>query len=205
MPTPLEASVKQGESTPADFRDLAERIRKGDASAFDALVGELWAQLVRYAARFFGSAEDAQDIAQEAFVRLWEQRARLDPAHSIRAYLYQIARNLAINETRRRETFGRIAARQVEPAPRSPTPATDLDEAELRAVVRDAIDALSPRRREAFVLAHLQGLAYKEAAEVMEISPQTVANQISAALADLRGTLAPYLGEHGRESRRQSG
>lgn len=142
---------------------------------------------------FLGSTDDAKDVAQEAFIRLWEQHSRLRPSGSVRAYLYQIARNLAINERKRRALHGTLAA-EVEP-PSVPTPATDLEAADLHAIVDHAIASLPDRRREAFVLAHLQSLPHREIAETMGISPQTVANQISAALADLRRMLAPLLKE----------
>lgn len=184
-----------GDSTASDPRELAECIRAGDVSAYDAFVERHWALLVRYIVSFLGSVDDARDIAQEAFMRLWEERARLQPAGSIRSYLYQIARNLAINERKRRELYRTLARREAEEEPPLPTPAGEVEAAELRAVVERAIDLLPPRRREAFVLAHLQDLPHREIAEIMGISPQTVANQVSAALADLRQTLAPYLVE----------
>ena len=140
--------------------------------------------------------DDGQDIAQEAFLRVWEQRSGLDPSSSIRAYAYQIARNLALNEAKRRESRGRATPRLAAELPRSaPGPGRDLERAETHRVVHAAIAALPSRRREAFVLAHLDGLTYREVAEVMEISTQSVANQISAALADLRLSLRSYLEE----------
>lgn len=166
----------------------------GDTTAFDAFLKLHWTPLIRYATLFLGSVDDAQDIVQEAFVRLWEQRAELRASGSIRAYLYQIARNLAINEQKRRDLHRRLESRETERLlPRLATPAQALDASELEAVVRLAVESLPARRREAFVLAHLDDLPHREIAGIMDIAPQTVANQISAALAELRVALAPHL------------
>jgi RNA polymerase sigma-70 factor (ECF subfamily) len=173
---------------------IAVGMRAGDPAAFEAFLDGLWHPIVRYVTRIVGSVDDAEDVAQEAFARVWEQRAGLRLSSSIRAYVYQIARNLALNEAKRHESRARMVTRLSTETPfTSATPAGELDRAEVREVVRAAIDALPARRREAFVLAHLHGLPYREVADVMEISPQSVANQISAALADLRLSLGPYV------------
>jgi RNA polymerase sigma-70 factor, ECF subfamily len=165
-------------------------------SAFDSFIELQWEPLVRYTATFVGRVEDAKDIVQEGFVRLWEERAQIRPSGSIRSYLYRIVRNLAINERKRRDLHGRLKAREMDDlVPRSPTPVQALDAAELGEAVRVALDSLPDRRREAFMLAHFEDLPHREIAEIMEIAPQTVANQISAALGDLRRSLAPFMDE----------
>jgi RNA polymerase sigma-70 factor, ECF subfamily len=192
-------------STPPDQRELADRIRAGDVSAFDTFLKLHWAPLLRYITCFLGSTDDSKDIAQESFIRLWEQRSGLWESGSARPYLYRIAKNLAINERQRRELHRTLEAGQVDEGPAVRTPAREMEARELRAIVQRAIAALPERRREAFVLAHLQNLPHREVAEVMGISPQTVANQISAALADLRRSLAPYLEEPAGSEVRRSG
>lgn len=174
-------------------RETAEAIRAGNVSAFEAFLRSQWFLLVRYLVSFSRNVDDAEDLAQEAFVRLWEKRAYLDPTGSLRAYLYRIARNLALNERKSRELHRQLEKRDLDPSPSAPSPDRQLEEAELQAIVEQAIESLPPRRREAFILAHLQNLPHREVANVMGISPQTVANQISAALADLRRLLGAYV------------
>lgn len=187
--------MKNGESTSPNSPELADRIREGDVSAFDGFVAGEWPRLVRFAVAVLGNVDDAKDVAQEAFVRLWEQRSALRPSSSVRAYVYQIARNLAISDRRNRELHRTLEERQSQERPPVRTPARDLESTEVREVVRRAIESLPERRREVFVLAHLQDLPYQEVAEVLGISRQTVANQISAALTDLREALRPYITE----------
>lgn len=188
-------TLKTGDSVQPDHGEVARRIRLGDVPAFDDFLKRNWKPLVGFLIPILGSVEDAQDVAQECFVRLWEQRSALRPDGSVRAYVYQIGRNLAINEVRSRALHRTLNERQSRNRTPVRTPGNELDSAELREVVEGAIKALPERRREAFVLAHLQNLPHREIAEIMGISSQTVANQISAALADLREALRPYIAE----------
>jgi RNA polymerase sigma-70 factor (ECF subfamily) len=195
--------VDQNELNRSDDRfALLEDIRSGDVTAFDRFLKSQWEPLVRYVTAHLGSVDDGKDIAQEAFLRLWEERAGLRHPGSLKGYLYRIARNLAINDVRRRQLHDRLNQERPVQSARPRTPAAELDQKELRCVVEQAIDALPARRKEAFILGHLQGLRHQEIAEVMGISPQSVANQISAALTTLRQTLAPYLGEQSSGSQR---
>ncbi len=75
----------------------------------------------------------------------------------------------------------------------SPDPLTRVQESELRAAARDAVEALPRRRREIFRLVRQRGLSYREAAETLGISPKTVANQMSLAMNNLRSALEPHL------------
>lgn len=175
---------------------LAAAIRGGDERAFDRFLEERWAPLVGYVTSRVGDAELAKDVVQDAFVRLWERRREIDPGRSIVAYLYQIARRCAIDELRRRDVRARWVAR-VRPLMAEATPADAplrrLAGRDLWRAVARAIERLPVRRREAFTLVHVQDLSYRQAAEVMGSAPQTVANQVAAALAQLRGELGAHL------------
>jgi len=176
--------------------ELAEGIRRGDERALDRLLAQRWAPLVAYVARRVGDVELAKDIAQEAFVLLWERRHEIDPSRSVVGYLYQVVRRRAIDELRREDVRGRWAARErcqaSEPAAAAVRPLPDHDT--LVALER-AIAGLPGRRREAFTLVYVQELSYREAAEVMGIAPQTVANQVAAALAQLRCELKQLIAD----------
>ena len=172
-----------------------DRIRQGDPEALRALLEEAWAPLVRYLERRVESGDEAEDVAQEAFVRIWERRERWTGG-SARAVLFRIGRNLALDRGRRRAVRRRWAeeARQ-DPAPSPPTPADELAATELRGRVAGAVEALPERRREVFRLVRLQGLTYAEVAEILGVSAQTVANQMSMALRDLRAAVAGQASE----------
>jgi len=176
-------------SVARDECDLVRRLAAGDVAALEELMGTYWRVLVLYAGRLLGGDVDAaRDIAQEAFVRVWERRAGLEPG-SVKSYLYRLTRNLALDEFRKRDVRNRWRAASESPEAWPPTPLQLVEREELGRAVDSAINALSPRRREAFTLAYLHRLSYSAVAEIMGVSPATVKNQLAAALAELRETL----------------
>lgn len=167
-----------------------ERMREGDPSALGEVLERYWRPLVAYATRLLPDRDAAEDIVQETMLRLWERRTEWEPSGRLRALLYMITRNLAINEQQRievRRNWAKLAGRG--PGQSPPTPMELAERAELRDLLKRVIDELPPRRREIFILARYHGHSYREIAEVMNISPQTVANQMSAALDTLRTRL----------------
>jgi RNA polymerase sigma-70 factor (ECF subfamily) len=173
--------------------DLRPRIRAGDAAALGELLERHWAALVEYLTQLLDDLDLAEDVAQDAFVRLWRARGRLEERGSLEALLFQIARNGARDQRRRRRTRERWA-RLVGRIPRDPPPAPDPAELnELETAVNQAIAALPGRRREVFLLLRTSRLTHQEVATLLGIAPQTVANLMSRALDDLRAALADYL------------
>jgi RNA polymerase sigma-70 factor (ECF subfamily) len=171
-----------------------DRVNKGDRAAFHELVHASWGPLVRYCRRIASSDDAAQDAAQEALVRLWEHRESWSGG-SARAVLFRIARNVALDERRRAVVRSRAAATPGLAPGGPPTPEDELGASGLRDRVVAALDSLPERRREVFELVRRQGLSYREVSGVMGISMQTVANQMSLAMRDLRVLLADALGE----------
>lgn len=171
-----------------------DRISKGDRAAFHALVHASWGPLVRYCRRIAPSEDAAQDAAQEALVRLWEHRESWG-AGSARAVLFRIARNVALDERRRDAVRSREAFALPGASGGPPTPEDELRASGLRDRFAEALESLPERRREVFELVRRQGLSYREVSSVMGVSIQTVANQMSLAMRDLRSLLADALGE----------
>lgn len=176
--------------------EVMARLRLGDSSALGALLQQYWSPLVVYLRELLNDREAALDVAQEAFLELWDHRRTWSPRGSVRAFLYRVARHRALNRIRDDRNRARFAphldaverARHV-----APSPLQLLEQAELRSILEEAIEALPPRRREAFRLAYLHDLTHDEIAQVLGISRQTVKNQVSAALAQLRRSLEPFL------------
>ena len=181
---------------PADAwdRDLLDRIRLGDQAALQALLDEYWPPLVRYADRVLDGADAAEDVVQEAFVRLWERRADWKQHRSARILLFTMVRNLAFNH--RKSVGNRSRLLLLRPSQAGPpplTPAELAESGELDRALEAAVRALPPRRREVLLLARHDGLSRAEIAALLQLSPQTVANHLGLAVAELRRALAPYL------------
>jgi RNA polymerase sigma-70 factor (ECF subfamily) len=169
---------------------LVDGVREGSAAALQELMDGLWGELVRFAARELGDLDGARDIVQGAFVYVWEHRASWVPSGSPRAYLYRVVRNAIIDEHRRVRVRRDWAERErASPPATVPDPDEQLAAGEVERAFENAVAALPDRRRAAFSLVVLGGLSHAEAAETLGISRQTVANQVSHALADVREAL----------------
>lgn len=172
---------------------LVRGLRAGDEACLQGLLDAHWAGVVRYAASILADPADAQDAAQEAFVRLWERRESWSIEGSVRGLLYTIARNAALDELRRRDRHAAAAGESAPPT--APTPVQEAEGEELRRTAAEAVSRLPAQRREVFRLVREHGLTHREVSEVLGLSPQTVANHMSLALADLRRALRPYLAD----------
>lgn len=192
MSSSAEAHDRRRLSADDESRQMA-RIALGDAAAFERLMATYWQPLLGYAASMLQDPAAGEDVAQEVFVRVWARRTEWKSTGSVRRFLYRIARNLVLDETRRRRSLRSRLRLFRASAPRSAESAAQpAERAALRAALEAAIQALPERRREAFVLVHRGGLSYREAGEVMGIAPQTVANQLTSALATLRQSLSHF-------------
>lgn len=176
--------------------EIMAGVGHGDESSLRELQRRYWRTVVGFACALV-DPDAAEDVAQETFLRASAHAVQWKPLGALRTYLLHIARNIALNERRRqRGQLATLAAAQPTLASRTtPTPHDLLDEAELRTLILAALDAMPARRREAFALIRFGGLSYAEAAAVMGTSEQTTANQMSAAMADLRRAIAPFLDE----------
>ena len=184
-----------------DDPTLMRRLKAGDEQAMSALLAQHWTPVVRYVFGLLGSWDQAEDVAQDAFVRLWARRKKLSSG-SLGALVHRIARNAALDVLK----SPRHAAQHEDPdmLAGERAPDRDVELSELKQAVAKAIKALPPRRREIFKLVREGGFTYEEIAEIMEISRQTVANHMSLALSDLRVMLRPFLPEPAVEAETQN-
>ncbi|HEX5830814.1 MAG TPA: sigma-70 family RNA polymerase sigma factor [Gemmatimonadaceae bacterium] len=166
-----------------------------DDDAWGEQLERYWRPLVAYVTRLLGDGAAAEDVVQRAFVRLWERGHAVPAGDAVRPFLYRVVRNLASNEWRRQQTYrawlSEESASDVSMAP----PGLVVEERELASALAAAVERLPTRRREVFVLSRYHALSNAQIAEVLAISPQTVANQLVSALRDLRVMLGPHLDE----------
>lgn len=186
LPVSLGAALVTASPADADGA-LLDRLSQGEVAALDVVIARFWSPLVAYLIGFLHSREAAEDVAQETFYRLWERRRKLRTDGSLRGFIYQVARNLAISEQRRDQAFERTVKAMDQEGPAFSCIEIRDDGCYLE--LQRAVNDLPTRRREILLLHSVHGLPYKEIAELLGIAPQTVANQFSAALASLRQAL----------------
>lgn len=177
-------------SPPVDlFQVWCRRLREGDRGALEAVFRALHDPLVGYAARHLNpdDRDAASDVVQDAFLRVWKGRERLDPQRSLKAFLYQTVRNQALNRSRDARTRAALLAERYEaPIQASPRPDETFRADELRTRLEGWIDALPERQQEALRLSRFEGLDHREIADVMGCSPRTVNNHLVRALRTIR-------------------
>ena len=177
------------------MRDEGELIRAaadGDVESVNELVRRKREQVVRIAYQITGDWEDAVDVSQGVFVRLWKGLRRYDPSRPFDTWLYRITVNAAIDLVRRRGPRGSQqplleGASELE-AQSSADSALDL--AELRRAFAALSARLAPKQRIAFVLREIEGLETTEVARIMRVAESTVRNHILQARRALRMGLA---------------
>lgn len=177
-----------------ELAPLLAGVQAGDERAFRALFDALYAPLRRFAFTLVRDAAAAEDLVQDAFVRLWDRRERLDDACSVRAYLFRIVRNLAFNARRDAATQRRLlddpVAHESAAVPRGfAAPDAIAAGEDLSGRLAGWLDELPPRQREALLLSRVEGLSHAEVAQAMGCAPRTVNNHLVAALATLRRRL----------------
>lgn len=177
-------------------------VRGGDQAAFGELVERYQHRLVGVMNHLVGHPQEAEDLAQEVFLRVYRTRHKYSPKAKFSTWLFTIANNLALNalRDRKRRQAVPLDARESGTGPaadRDPSPAQSLHQAELADVIRAALDDLSERQRVAVVLNKFEDMGYAEIADVMGLTAKAVKSLLSRARGKLREALRPYIDPDG--------
>lgn len=171
---------------------LISELREGKASAFRAIYHTYVDRLFSFAFSLTKNSEDASDIVQEVFVRLWESRTNISVGKNLEAYLFSIGRNLFVSACRRRVVEQHYAdhAAYIDDIHSSATASSALEYDEYRKKFGEALNLLTERQRQIVRLSKFKGLKNAEIAKELNLSEQTVKNQLSLGLKELRRLLA---------------
>ena len=161
---------------------LAREAGQGDSDAFGVLVERHCAALIGYGVVLLGAREDAEDLAQETFLRAWQEAPSLRNPAAIGAWLHRIAHNLAVSRGRRLRPAPLIG----DPPGREPSGCGE----ERRAAVLAAIGKLSEPHREVIERKHFGGYTQEQIAGQLGVPPGTVRSRLARAYGELRAMLA---------------
>jgi RNA polymerase sigma-70 factor (ECF subfamily) len=201
--TPESSPPAEPDANAQDLRWMA-RIKQGDHEALRELVEAHQHRVIGTAAKMLGDEADAEDIAQQVFVRLWKSAGRYEPTAKFTTWLYKITRNLIFNELRRRKRHPAYSldrpldadepARTLQAADTSSkAPDVSLLDEELQAAIQLAIDQLPETQRLAIVLRRYDDISYEEIGEILELSVPAVKSVLFRARTELREKLKQYL------------
>lgn len=207
----LKAAFTPGRPTPAppsaqpEVNALIEAHLAGDPRAFALIVHRYQTRLLNFVYRMIGDRERAEDLVQEAFLRVHRHLARFDRSRKFSTWIYTIASNLAKNELRNRGRSPLIAFEVARP--RNPEDSRPIDfedsanrpddlyeRRHLKALVDETVAKLTPHHREVFVLRELEGKSYEEIAEIMHCNLGTVKSRLNRARQSFAELIAPHLG-----------
>jgi RNA polymerase sigma-70 factor (ECF subfamily) len=185
-----------------DDQALVERSRNGELAAFEPLVEKYRERVWRLAYNYLRDREEAWDVAQEAFVRAWQALPSFRGQSAFYTWLFRIVVNVATDRARQRAARGRAFGTEAVPEEewervmidQEAGPETVAARGEQRERIRRALDALPEHHRAIIMLSDLEGLSYREIAEVLQIPMGTVMSRLHNARKRLREVLRPLLG-----------
>ena len=184
---------------------LMLRVRDDEPGAFEELVEQYQHRLVAVMHHLIGRAEEAEDLAQEAFLRVYRARHKYHPRAKFSTWLFTIANNLALNHLRSRQRKPAVSLPVSDSGPLGPRPAEQLvrdrgsqpmqrmQQQELATLVQQAIAGLNERQRMAVILNKFEDMNYAEIAEVMNLTTKAVKSLLSRARMNLRAALQDYV------------
>lgn len=180
---------------------LMLRVKEGDAEAFESLIEIHQHAVVGTVAKMLGNPSDAEDIAQQVFLRVWKSARRYEPKAKFTTWLFTITRNLVFNETRRRQRRGphssldqRLEESQWEEADhRTKTPDRATLDSELFDAIDASIQALPEKQRLAVILRRYEEMPYEQIASILKTSVSSVKSLLFRARTTLKEELARYL------------
>ena len=189
----LNPSMQPAETPEPEVGWMA-RIRDGDMEAFRLLVEMHQARVIGTISKMLGSEAEAEDLAQQVFIRVWKSAPRYQPTAKFTTWLFRITRNLVFNELRRKRHFADQPEDAPEPVERSEKePDRVLLDEELQRAIQEAINELPESQRMAIILRRYEELPYEEIAKVMGTTVPAVKSILFRARAELRERLAKYL------------
>lgn len=168
-------------------KELLQNIAEGDQTAFTTLFNHYHKYVFAFGKKITYSEELAEEIVQDIFLKLWLKRERLAQIDNFGAYLNRTIQNHSFNVLRQLAQGKKLDSKlNAEPIVLEFSTDRMIDYKETLNILKEALSALSPQQRTAYTLCHQEGLKYVEAAEQMNISPQTIHEYMKIALAKIR-------------------
>ena len=186
--------------TPDPIESLIQRCLKGDQAAWDLIVRQYWRKVFNVAYKFVGKHDEAEDLAQDIFLKIFKSLDTFDRRANFQTWLISVSRNLCIDHYRsvrkERETIDRdVDTNELAPAAREPGPIAALEQADRVALLRKALAALPATLRKAVLMRDIQELSYQEIADKLRLPEGTVKSRINRGRTELARQVKKLRGE----------
>ncbi len=174
------------------LKKLAERLRKGELSAFGQVYELYKEKLYGFSMKMLASEDLSKDIVQETFIKLWENRHKIDEDKSLNAYLYTISKNLIIEQQRNYSKSYEMSSKILEDKQSSSLDVFDhFNYLEIKKVENKVVNELTPQQKEVYMLSRYNHLSNQEIANNLGISINSVKTHLRLALKTLKLHIAP--------------
>lgn len=172
-----------------DERQLVSRLRVGDKKAFEEIFRKYREKIYYFAIRYYNSTEDAENVVQDVFIKLWDEREGVKEELSLNNYIYTIAKNHLFNIQRKKINEKAYRNYIIDHLVQTPNLENELIYADMKAGMDKIIDELPPQRKKVFIMSNIEGLSNKEVASILDLSVRTVEVHKSLALQTIRKAL----------------
>lgn len=171
--------------------ELIVCLKTGDILSFDKLFSKYSERLFFFSKKILKNHEDAEEIVQDVFLKIWEHRADIDEARSFKSYIFTLAYHNIITKLRSRNLHTRYAGISLSNSEISNETEAQIIYSDLEKLSNKIIDQMPPKRKQIYLLSRAEGISNLEIAERLNISKNTVENQLTDALKFIRKKLGP--------------
>jgi RNA polymerase sigma-70 factor (ECF subfamily) len=200
MAAELRLMIPTKETVEPDDRQLVETIRGGDADAFEVLVRRKTSKVYSLCYRIIGNSEDAKDISQLVFIKLWENLEKYDPQYAFDTWLYRMVTNVAIDFMRNKQSRDNAVNSNLRLVKTSADAeqGTIVQRKEVESVFNTVAQVLSPKQKTIFVMNQMDDLSSSEIAKVLGCRESTVRNHLFNARKLMQQQLRKRFPEYSR-------
>ena len=180
MPAELRLMIPTKDAVEPDDRQLVQTIRQGDTEAFETLVRRKTSKVYALCYRIISNAEDAKDISQLVFIKLWENLEKYDPAYAFDTWLYRMVTNVAIDFMRNKQSRENAVNSNLRLVKTSADAeqAVVIQRKEIEKVFDEVSTSLSPKQKTIFVMNQMEDLPSAEIAKILGCRESTVRNHL---------------------------
>lgn len=198
MGAELRLMMPNQESVEPDDRQLMATIRGGDYDAFETLVRRKTSKVYALCYRIIGNSEDAKDIAQLVFIKLWENLEKYDPQYAFDTWLYRIVTNVAIDFIRNRQSRDNAVNSSLRLVKTSAEPdqGVVVQRKEVEGIFNDVSAVLSPKQKTIFIMREMEDLPSAEIARILGCRESTVRNHLFNARKLMQRALRTHYPEY---------
>ncbi len=175
--------------------ELVKRLKTGDVAAFDGIYNKYCHKLHGFVFMYLKQEEDAEEIVQEVFIKIWESKAKIDLSASFESFLFTIAYNATMSLLRKRvcENKSREYLKSLQQTGAEEQVSDEIHFKELDRKVQSLLQQLTPRQKEIYLLSREDGLTHREIAQKLGISESTVNNHLVTIIKYLKSHIDTHL------------